>query len=185
MIRSKKAVAEAEAGAARQKALAVECGAAIKDLVLTREVTRGQVKEIRRQASWWEEQFPGTQTHANLVDAFHQLIAQLGELDSRIEDKGKEQQDHEIAAAELEELARAARAEWDEQHKGPRADAVPLLVAIGGRDVARPKMSLVCAAGEHDQCQDHDGGSLVDGCQCPHCCGHPAEQTRDDTEAGT
>lgn len=107
-----KAIAQA---ADHQRAEANAAGTAVKDLTAARDLIARDVEELARQVTWWETRAPGSQVRTLIAQAHEERSADLAQADGRITNAARAQQDHERAAAELDALALAARAEWEQR----------------------------------------------------------------------
>lgn len=108
--------------AEQQRTEAHLAGVKANDLVAARDVAARDMEEVERQLTWWKSRSPQAQVIPLLQDGYERYAQRVNEAGARAADAARAQQDHERAAAELDALALAAQAEW-EQRKARPADA--------------------------------------------------------------
>lgn len=163
-VRSEHTAPAITIAAEQQRTEAHLAGVAAADLIATRDVAARDMEEVERQLTWWKSRSPQAQVIPLLQDAYERYALRVHEAGARAADAARAQQDHERAASELDALAMAARAEWEQRRTPP-----------GGTPAAGPPKRT------HTPDQKNPDGSTTITMQ--RCCNGCGEAIGDVTEA--
>lgn len=124
--------------AEQQRTEAHLAGVKVQDLTASRDLIGRDIEEVTRQLTWWDARMP----HSDVTNALNATLENMGrrydQVRSEIEAVGRAQQDHERAASELEALAMAAQAEWEQRQARPAEVTRSDLTADDHPDPAGP-----------------------------------------------